>query len=92
MSVHALTPGDPLVDEVQSFVAKRAELARKVAEEIKATEKKLSELRKTAAMLSPEGAAAKERKPKQSKARAPRREDKAPSPAPAETVHEPAAE
>jgi hypothetical protein len=101
MSVHALTQGDPLVDEVQSFVAKRSELAKKVAEEIKTTEKKLAELRKTAAMLSPDsgGAAApkerkpapKERKPKPAKPKSSKREAK-PEEASPETPQEPAAE
>jgi hypothetical protein len=100
LSVHALTQGDPLVDEVQSFVAKRSELAKKVAEEIKTTEKKLAELRKTAAILSPDsgGAAPKERKPapnprkpKAAKPRAGKREAK-PEAAPPETPQEPAAE
>jgi hypothetical protein len=45
---------NPLLAEVQSFLSKREELARKLAEEIAATEAKLAELRKTAASLFPE--------------------------------------
>jgi hypothetical protein len=100
MSVHALTQGDPLVDEVQTFVARRSELAKKLAEEIKTTEKKLADLRKTASMLSPESgdaAAPRERKPKQAKPKQAkrkkaRREAKSEPPAAPETPQEPAAE
>jgi hypothetical protein len=45
---------DPLVDEVQLFLERRTALAKKLADEIAATEKKLADLRKTAAMLFPE--------------------------------------
>lgn len=45
---------DPLVDEVQSFLRQRQELAQRLADEIAATEAKLAELKKTAAMLFPE--------------------------------------
>ncbi|MGC4007048.1 MAG: hypothetical protein QM811_29555 [Pirellulales bacterium] len=48
--------GRPLLDEVQAFLAKRVELAKRMAEEIDATEKKLVELRKTAALLQAETA------------------------------------
>ncbi|WP_425618948.1 hypothetical protein NA78x_002669 [Anatilimnocola sp. NA78] len=48
----------PLLAEVQSFLSKRDELARKLAEEISATEAKLIELKRTAASLFPETAAA----------------------------------
>jgi hypothetical protein len=62
-----------LLDEVQSFLAAREELAKKLASEIAATEKKLAELKKTAALLFPAAAAApagaKEKKPKKAKAR-----------------------
>lgn len=46
--------GSPLLAEVQSFLNKREELARKLADEIAATETKLAELKKTAAALFPE--------------------------------------
>lgn len=42
-----------LVAEVQSFLSKRGELAEKLAREIEATEKKLEELKRTAALLLP---------------------------------------
>jgi hypothetical protein len=47
-------PTHPLMAEVETFLSKRDELARKLAEEIEATEKKLAELRKIAASLFPE--------------------------------------
>ena len=47
-------PADSLVEEVQSFLDRRAALAKKLVDEIAATEKKLAELKKTAAMLFPE--------------------------------------
>ncbi len=49
--------GTPLLAEVQSFIQKREELARKLADEIAATETKLAELKRTAAALFPENAA-----------------------------------
>ena len=59
---------DPLVDEVQAFLRQRQELAQRLAEEIAATEAKLDELRKTAALLAPESSrnspGAKDRKGK----------------------------
>ncbi len=57
--VEASTPGYVaaeelwLVAEVQSFLNKRGELAEKLAREIEATEKKLAELKRTAALLNP---------------------------------------
>jgi hypothetical protein len=51
----------PLAEEVQSFLDRRGELARKLAAEIEATERKLAELRRTAAALFPEGPAEEER-------------------------------
>lgn len=59
----------PLAEEVRSFMDRRDELARKLAEEIEATEKKLAELRRTAAALFPESSEEEEperpeRKPK----------------------------
>lgn len=62
-----------LLDEVQSFLAAREELAKKLASEIAATEKKLAELKKTAAMLFPTAVAApaaKEKKVKKAKTKA----------------------
>ena len=44
----------PLMAEVETFLSKRDELARRFAEEIVATEQKLAELKKTAASLFPE--------------------------------------
>lgn len=43
-----------LMAEVECFLSKRDELARKIADEIEATERKLAELKKTAASLFPE--------------------------------------
>jgi hypothetical protein len=70
------TAADPLLGEVQSFLSKRADLAKKLADEIEATENKLAELKRTAAMLFPEnhGNGPKERKPKKVKLKAPTRE------------------
>lgn len=60
--------GTPLLAEVQSFIQRREELSRKLADEIAATEAKLVELKKTAAALFPESAssasATKDKKPK----------------------------
>lgn len=56
-----------IMDRVQAFLALRTELAANLAAEIEATEKKLADLRKTAAMLFPENAAVpvtKDKKPK----------------------------
>jgi hypothetical protein len=47
-------PADPLMDEIQTFMTLRDELARKLAAEIEATEQKLAELRETAASLFPQ--------------------------------------
>ena len=62
-----------LLDEVQSFLAAREELAKKLASEIAATEKKLAELKQTAAMLFPAAPAVsspKEKKAKKAKVKA----------------------
>lgn len=70
---------EPLMEEVQSFFHKRAELARKLADEIEATEQKLAELKRTAAMLFPEngnGNGQKDRKPKKPKPKVTSREEK----------------
>jgi hypothetical protein len=61
-----------LLDEVQSFLAVREELAKKLASEIAATEKKLAELKQTAAMLFPAAKTppvAKEKKLKKTKSK-----------------------
>ena len=42
---------DPLMAEVETFLSKREELARRFAEEIEATEERLAELKRTAASL-----------------------------------------
>ncbi len=59
------------MNEVQSFLAKRAELSQKLAEEIEATEQKLVELKKTAAMLYSENTSSptKDKKSKKVKAK-----------------------
>lgn len=60
---------EPLLAEVQSFLAKRSELAKRLKEEIAATESRLEQLRKTAASLMSEKSppAAKEKKPKKAR-------------------------
>jgi hypothetical protein len=62
----------PLMAEVQNFLATRDELAKKLAEEIAATEKKLAELKRTAVLLYPQAtvAANKDKKAKKVKAKA----------------------
>ena len=64
----ARAEGTPLMDEVQSFLAARDELAKKLAAEIAAMEKKLAELKRTAALLFPanDTPTLKEKKPKKS--------------------------
>lgn len=64
----------PLHAEITAFLARREELSRKVAEEIVATEQKLTELKRTAALLAAQGSStpfkespAKDRKPKKLK-------------------------
>lgn len=68
----------PLRDEITAFLAKREELAQKVADEIAATEKKLAELKQTAALLLAESKEppVKDRKPKKLKVKSPSREEK----------------
>jgi hypothetical protein len=61
--------GTPLLAEVQSFIQRRSELAKKLTDEIAATEAKLAELKRTAAALFPENnraapAASKDKKTK----------------------------
>lgn len=78
--------GQTLMEEVQFFLAQREELAKKLAEEIAATEQKLADLKKTAAQLFPETAsgAAKDKKAKKpSKPKPPARE---PEPAPGDVA------
>ncbi len=60
---------DPLMAEVESFLSKRDELARKIAAEIETLEQKLAELKETAASLFPEtaGGASASPKPKKPK-------------------------
>ena len=52
--LQASIPTSDLVGEVQSFLRQRTELAQRLAEEIAITEKRLAELKQTAAMLFPE--------------------------------------
>jgi hypothetical protein len=88
-------PAEPLLDEVQTFLSRRAELAQKLADEIAATEQRLVELKQTAAMLFPESAtptAAKDRKPKKTKSKpVPREEKVSPSPVDAAAASDAAA-
>ncbi|MDB5342321.1 MAG: hypothetical protein JWP89_698 [Schlesneria sp.] len=58
---------DPLMAEVESFLSKRDELARKIAAEIETLEQKLSELKETAASLFPETAGGGPSSPKPKK-------------------------
>lgn len=77
------------MDEVQAFLEMRTELAKKVGEEIEATEKKLADLNKTAAMLVAEAGSSvpKEKKPRKLKVKTPgRREASASEPPPTEAV------
>lgn len=82
----------PLHAEIAAFLARREELSRKVAEEIVATEKKLAELKQTAALLLAEATAtpAKDRKPKKLKVKsahpAAAREEQPAAEPPAEAV------
>ena len=61
--------GMPLLAEVQSFIQRREELAKKLADEITATESKLAELKRTAAALFPENAVAAPAANKEKKAK-----------------------
>jgi hypothetical protein len=60
-----------LAEEVRAFIDRRDELAGKLAQEIELTEKKLADLKRTAALLFPESAAnghgEKERQERKSK-------------------------
>lgn len=47
---------NPLMDEIQTFMSMRDELAQKLAAEIELTERRLEELKSTAASLFPENA------------------------------------
>lgn len=78
-----------LAQDVQEFIARREQLAQRLADEIAATEKKLAELKRTAAALFPEKESApspaKERKSKGVAAAKPtkRRQEAPPSESPA---------
>ncbi len=74
----AVAQAEPLIEEVQQFLGKRAELAAKLTQEIEATEKKLVELKKTVALLFPENAPSisKDRKPKKVKSKVASRSEK----------------
>jgi hypothetical protein len=64
-----------LADEVQSFLSRRAELAQKLTMEIEATENRLAELKRTAALLFPPAGISpgdKERQDRKSKKGLPR--------------------
>lgn len=63
---------DPLMHEVQTFFTQRDALARKLAAEIEATERKLEELKQTAARLFPqsEESSVRERKARKTKTKA----------------------
>jgi len=67
-----------LISEVQSFLERREELSRQLAEEIEATEKRLVELRRTASLLQAEAAvdSSKDRKPKKAKPKGTARPEK----------------
>lgn len=52
-----------LAAEVQSFLSKRGELAERLAREIEATERRLEELRRSLALLSPPAPPAEPTKP-----------------------------
>ncbi len=69
-------PDHPLMEEIQTFLHLRDELARKLAIEIEATEQKLAELKKTAASLFPQsgGEVAEEKKAKKPKPKTPKEE------------------
>ena len=69
---------NPLMEEVQSFLNLRDELARKLALEIEATEQKLAELKSTAASLFPAESSdsSDERKAKKAKPKPVAREPK----------------
>ena len=84
-------PGEhvhPLMAEVESFLSRRDELARKLAEEIVSTEKKLAELKKIAASLFPERASNEpvDRKSKKHKDKSSNREAKNDLPGSAENT------
>ena len=76
--------GSPLLEEVQTFLSRRDDLARRLAAEIDATEKRLVELRKTATALFPgtkSGGSNNSNKDRKSK---PAKAKPAPRPAPIE--------
>lgn len=75
-----------LLTEVQTFLNKRSELADRLAREITATERRLEELRRTAALLSPDAIAAVESAKPEKKGKKPslKKADKKPSRKPAD--------
>lgn len=77
----ASEPLDPLMDEVQTFINLRDELARKLAAEIDAMEQKLADLKKTAASLFPSGSndVPEEKKAKKPKPKPPKEEKASPA-------------
>jgi hypothetical protein len=77
-SASPVTVEPSLMTEVESFLGRRDELAKKLADEIVATEKKLAELKKTAASLFPEmfHQERSARKAKKHKAKSSNREEK----------------
>lgn len=87
-------PGHPLMEEVQSFLNLRDELARKLAAEIEMMEEKLAELKRTAASLFPSGDAdsAADRKAKKPKPKPAAPKDKSGTASVANTESEPPAE
>ncbi len=88
----ATASSDPLLEEVQQFLSRRAELASRLTQEIEATEKKLVDLKRTVAMLFPEtesSTSSKDRKAKKpAKAKASTRTEKAESSEAAATVED----
>ena len=70
-SMPANEPTHPLMEEVQSFLNLRNQLAKKLAVEIEAMEEKLAELKKTVASLFPtsDGDSTGDRKAKKPKAK-----------------------
>jgi len=71
-----------LVVEVQTFLSKRSELAERIAREIEATERRLEELRRTAALLAmPAAAAVPTKADKKSKKPTLKKAEKKPKPA-----------
>ena len=69
------TPTVDLKSEIETFISLRDELARKLADEIEATELKLAQLKETAASLFPRtGESNDEKKVKKTKPKPPKEE------------------